>query len=141
MTAIAVDPTDANVVYVGTAQGGVYRSTDGGTHWTPLMDDEDSLAVGALAIPTTDNTVLYVGSGEGNLSGDSYAGVGLYRINSANGATPVLNGPFESRIPGTGTGAGNGHAFRSWPSRGLPSTLRTRTRLVSVTPRRDRRRE
>ncbi|MGB3006259.1 MAG: hypothetical protein WBC06_07110, partial [Chitinophagaceae bacterium] len=34
--AIAVHPTNADIVYVGTAQGGLYRSTNGGTSWTPL---------------------------------------------------------------------------------------------------------
>ena len=36
---IAVHPTNPNIVYVGAAQGGLYRSTDGGTTWTPLMDN------------------------------------------------------------------------------------------------------
>jgi hypothetical protein len=111
VTAIAVDPTDANVVYVGTAQGGVWRSKSGGTSWTPLTDDAASLAIGSLALAPSNHTILYVGTGEGNLSGDSYAGVGLYRIDSANGTTPIVNGPFEERIAGSGTTVGNGHAF------------------------------
>jgi len=111
VTAIVVDPTDANVVYAGTAQGGVYRSKNGGTNWTPLMDGAASLAIGALALAPSDHTILYVGTGEGNLSADSYAGVGIYRIDSANGTTPVVNGPFETRVAGTGTTVDNGHAF------------------------------
>ena len=46
VTAIAVDPANANLVYVGTAQGGVYRSSDGGSTWMPLMDSALSLAIG-----------------------------------------------------------------------------------------------
>jgi photosystem II stability/assembly factor-like uncharacterized protein len=111
VTAIVVDPASANVVYVGTAQGGVYRSKNGGTSWTPLTDNAASLAIGSLALAPSDHTILYVGTGEGNESSDSYAGVGLYRINGANGTTPVLHGPFETRVAGTGTTAGNGHAF------------------------------
>ena len=42
---------------------------------------------------------------------DSFFGVGLYRIDSADSASPIVNGPFETRVAGTGTGAGNGHAF------------------------------
>ena len=45
--AIAVHPTNPNLVYVGTAQGGLYRSTDGGAVWTALMDNALSLAIGA----------------------------------------------------------------------------------------------
>src|SRR5262249_47220043 len=104
VTAIAVDPTDPAVVYVGAAPGGVYRAKNGGTSGIPLTDTAQSRAIGSLAIPPSDHTILYVGTGEGNLSGDSYAGVGLYRIDGANGATPVLHGPFGTRVAGTGTG-------------------------------------
>jgi len=50
VTAIAIHPTNPNTVYVGTAQGGVYRSLDAGAHWTPLLDNALSLAVGAIGI-------------------------------------------------------------------------------------------
>src|SRR5262245_36790765 len=82
VTAIAVDPATAQTVYVGTAQGGVYRSLDGGATWTPLMDSAQSLAIGALALDPQNSDTLFVGTGEGNLSGDSFFGVGLYIIRS-----------------------------------------------------------
>lgn len=104
VTAIAVDPTNSAVVYVGTAQGGVYRSTNGGTNWTPIFDKAHSLAIGALAIAPSSPTTLYVGTGEPNLSCDSYAGVGLYRIDNAS-TTATLVGPIDpagsNAIPGT----------------------------------------
>jgi len=57
--AIAVHPTNPDIVYVGAAQGGLYRSTDGGTNWTPLMDSALSLAIGAIAIaPSQPDTVM-----------------------------------------------------------------------------------
>ncbi|HEX4959500.1 MAG TPA: hypothetical protein VF173_01580 [Thermoanaerobaculia bacterium] len=95
VTAIAVHPTDANKVYVGTAYGGVYRSLDGGATWAPIMDQALSLAVGSLAIDPSNPTRLWVGTGESNLSGDSYYGVGLYRITNAESAAPTLEGPFD----------------------------------------------
>jgi len=110
VAAIAVDPTDANIVYVGAAQGGLYRSLDGGTTWTALMDSAQSLAIGAVTVDPLNHTTVFVGTGEGNLSLDSFFGVGLYRITNAT-TTPVLAGPFEQRIAGTGTGVSNGHAF------------------------------
>ncbi len=135
VTAIAVDPSDANTVYVGTAQGGVWRSTNGGTSWKALMDNADSLAIGSLALAPSDHTILYVGTGEGNLSGDSYAGVGLYRINNANGASPALHGPFETRIAGTGTTAGNGHAFNFLAIQGIAVDPANADRVfLSATP-------
>jgi hypothetical protein len=111
VTAIDVDPTDSGIVYVGTAQGGVYRTTDGGATWTALMDTATSLVIGAVAVDPADRTIVFVGTGEGNLGGDTFWGVGLYRINNANGAMPVVNGPFETRVAGTGTTDGGGHAF------------------------------
>jgi hypothetical protein len=105
-----VHPTNPNIVYVGAAQGGVYRSLDGGATWTPLMDSALSLAIGAIAIDPLNPSTVFVGTGEGDRSGDSFFGVGLYRIDNAD-SSPVLSGPFETRVDGTGTTAGNGHAF------------------------------
>jgi hypothetical protein len=94
ITAIAVHPSNPSIVYVGAAQGGVYRTLDGGATWTPIFDSAASLAIGALALAPSDPTILYVGTGEANLAGDSFFGVGLYRIDNADTA-PVLNGPFN----------------------------------------------
>ncbi|MBI1761579.1 MAG: Ig-like domain repeat protein [Acidobacteria bacterium] len=95
VTAIDVHPTNPNIVYVGTAQGGVYRSLNGGTTWTPLMDDALSLAIGAVTISPSDPTTVFVGTGEGNFSGDSFFGVGVYVIKNADSATPQLVGPLN----------------------------------------------
>ncbi|HLW53408.1 MAG TPA: Ig-like domain-containing protein [Candidatus Angelobacter sp.] len=96
ITALAIDPTDStgNTVYVGAAQGGVYRTTDGGATWTALMDNAQSLSIGSLTLDPTDHTVLFVGTGEGNFALDSFFGVGLYVITNANGSSS-LNGPFN----------------------------------------------
>src|SRR5262249_16467034 len=108
VTAIAINPTNENIVYVGTAQGGLYRSLDGGTTWTALMDDAQSLAVGSIAIDPLDSTTIFVGTGEGNLSADSFFGVGLYIIKNAE-TTPTLLGPFN--LDGTGTDVFTGRSI------------------------------
>lgn len=100
VTAIAIHPTNPNLVYVGTANGGIYRTTDGGNTWTPIFDAAQSLAIGALALAPSNPSILYVGTGEANLSADSYVGVGIYRIDNAD-ASPVLNGPINPSISGT----------------------------------------
>lgn len=94
ITAIAVHPTNPNIVYIGAAQGGVWRSLNGGASWTPIFDAAASTAIGALALSPSNPSILYVGTGEANLSADSYFGIGLYRIDNADTA-PVLNGPFN----------------------------------------------
>lgn len=111
VTAIDVHPTNPNIAYVGTAQGGLYRTTDGGATWTAIMDTASSLAIGAVTINPLTPTQVFVGTGEANRSADSYAGVGLYRIDNAEGATPTVNGPFATRVAGTGTAVSTGIAF------------------------------
>ena len=95
LTAVAIDPTDPNTAYVGAAQGGVYQTRDGGTTWTPLMDAADTQAVGSLELDPTDPTgnTLWIGSGESNFSGDSFAGLGVYKITNLK-SSPLLSGPF-----------------------------------------------
>ena len=91
VSAIAVHPTNPNIVYVGTAQGGLYRTLDGGTTWTPLMDSALTLAIGAVAIAPSDPTTVFVGTGEAALCGSGcFIGVGLYRITNAD-TNPVLS--------------------------------------------------
>ena len=87
-TAVVIDPTNSNKVYLGTAQGGVWRSVDAGAHWTSIFDTAQSLAIGALALAPSSPTTLYVGTGEsdGRLIGtaDGFFGVGVYRIDNAD---------------------------------------------------------
>jgi hypothetical protein len=102
VTAIAIDPSDANTAYVGTAQGGLYQTRDGGANWTQLMDNAITLAVGSLELDPTDATgnTLLVGSGESNFSGDSYAGFGVYKLTGLK-SSPVLSGPFNQSTTGS----------------------------------------
>jgi len=94
VTAIAVHPSNPDIVYVGTAQGGVYRSLNAGATWVALLDNALSLAVGAIAIAPSSPTTVFVGTGEGNFSFDSFFGVGVYRIDDAE-TTATLVGPLN----------------------------------------------
>ncbi len=103
VTAIAAHPSNANIAYVGTAQGGLYRTLDGGATWTQMMDSAAStpigtpLAIGAIAIDPTNPDNVIVGTGEGNNSVDSFFGSGLYIITGAGTGAPVVNGPYNLR--------------------------------------------
>ena len=94
VTAIAVDPTNSSKVYLGTAQGGVWRSLNGGSTWSPIFDTAQSLSIGALAVAPSNPSVVYVGTGEAHNTNDSFFGVGVYRIDNAD-TSPTLVGPIN----------------------------------------------
>jgi hypothetical protein len=93
---LAVDPTNGNVVYAGAADGGVWKTTDGGQSWRALTDDQDSLAIGALAIDPSAPDTVYAGTGEPLLSptlgpyGWSYPGIGVLRTTDGGTTWSVL---------------------------------------------------
>jgi hypothetical protein len=77
ITGIAAHPTNANVIYVTAAGGGVWKTSNGGTHWTHLTDPQKTLSMGAIAIGQIDEdndgdrdpfdpTIIYAGTGEAN---------------------------------------------------------------------------
>jgi hypothetical protein len=97
VTAIAVDPTDfsGNTVYAGGAYGGLWKSTNAAAlnpasvNWTPLLDDQATLAVGAVTVKPDNAQILLVGTGEPNNSPETYYGVGILRSADA-GSTWTL---------------------------------------------------
>ncbi len=95
---LAIDATDGEI-YIGGAQGGVWKSTDDGATWQPLTDQLLSLAIDAIALDPADNDVMYIGTGEGNSSCDSYAGVGIYKSidGGANWTGPTGGAQFANR--------------------------------------------
>jgi len=86
--AIAVDPSDStgNTVLLGGAQGGIWRSTDGGNTWTPKGDSNPSLAMGSIAFapsscnPAPGSCTVYAGTGEqASIGFDVYSGAGVLK--------------------------------------------------------------
>jgi hypothetical protein len=80
---IKIDPNNPSIVYVGAAFGGVWKSTNSGSDWTPRTDDEVSLSSGALAIDPANSNILYYGTGEATYSAASYYGRGLLKSTNA----------------------------------------------------------
>ncbi|MBO6763244.1 MAG: hypothetical protein JJ909_19990, partial [Roseivirga sp.] len=79
VTAIDVVRHNRNVIYIGTASGGVWKSTSAGTEWEPIFDDQEVASIGALAIDPSNPSVIWVGTGEGNPRNSLNSGYGLYR--------------------------------------------------------------
>jgi photosystem II stability/assembly factor-like uncharacterized protein len=79
VTDIAAVESNPNIVYVGAAAGGVWKSTDGGLTWAPVFDDQAVASIGAVAIAPSNPDVVWVGTGEGNPRNSVSVGDGVYR--------------------------------------------------------------
>jgi len=75
----AVVESNSKIVYVGTASGGVWKTTNNGTTWDPVFDKEGVSTVGDIAIAPSDPSVVWVGSGEPNNRQSSSWGDGAYK--------------------------------------------------------------
>lgn len=64
--AITPHPTDDNTVYFGAAAGGVWKTTNGGTSWTPVFDQVGTLPIGAITLDPSDPSRVWVGTGDKN---------------------------------------------------------------------------
>ncbi len=69
--------------YVTTASGGVWKTTNEGTSWTPIFDDAPSAAWGAISVDPSNSDTLWIGGGESNVFRSSMAGTGVYRSTDA----------------------------------------------------------
>jgi photosystem II stability/assembly factor-like uncharacterized protein len=76
---LAVDPHDARVWYVATAGGGVWKTTNAGTSFNPIFDDQKSHSIGCVAVDPRDSLVVWVGSGENNSQRSVSMGDGVYK--------------------------------------------------------------
>jgi photosystem II stability/assembly factor-like uncharacterized protein len=78
--AIVGEPGDPNVVYIGAAAGGIFKTTDGGVNWSPIFDHEDVAAIGSLAIAPSAHNIVWAGTGEPFLIRPFYPmGDGIYK--------------------------------------------------------------
>jgi photosystem II stability/assembly factor-like uncharacterized protein len=72
-------PGDPLTYYLATAAGGVWKSSNGGTGWESVFDDQPVSSIGSVAVANTNPGVVYVGSGEANIRGNVAEGNGIYR--------------------------------------------------------------
>jgi hypothetical protein len=76
INAIAVSPSNPQLILVGAATGGIWRSTDGGENFAPTSDDQVDLAVGSIAFAPSNNSIVYAGMGD---KASSYLGTGILK--------------------------------------------------------------
>ena len=85
ITDIEIPSNAADTYYVGAASGGIFKTIDAGSNWTPIFDDQSMISIGDIEISKTANDLLFVGTGEVNAGGGSlaYDGNGIYKSNDA----------------------------------------------------------
>jgi hypothetical protein len=96
ISAIAANPTNPNIIYVGAASGGIWKTTNGGQNWYPLTDSQATLNIGSIALAPSNPNIIYVGTGEANYTGEYGQGV----LKSTDGGiswTLVGQAQFASR--------------------------------------------
>jgi hypothetical protein len=109
VTAIAVNPFNASVIYIGTAGGGVWRTRDGGTTWTPLFDRQLTLGIGepaGVAIDPNNTDVIYAGTSQRVMLGTGNTGI-FGRPTSSQGLFKSTDGGNSWIQLGSGFPAGN----------------------------------
>ena len=79
VTAIDAVVENPNIIYIGTAAGGVWKSENGGLSFTPVFDEESVSSIGAVAINQQNPQEIWVGTGEGNPRNSVSSGYGVYR--------------------------------------------------------------
>jgi len=127
----AVVESNPKIIFVGTASGGVWKTTNNGTTWEPVFDKEGVSTIGDLAIAPSDPSVVWVGSGEPNNRQSSSWGDGAYK--SIDGGKTWKNVGLEKthhigrivihpRNPDVVYVAALGHLWGPNPERGVYKT-------------------
>jgi len=132
VTAIDAPASNPDIVYVGTATGGVWKSGNGGLTWTPIFDDQPVAAIGAVAVSPSNPDVVWVGTGEGNPRNSASVGDGVYRSLDAGETWTHVGLEGTERIhrivvhperPEVAWAAALGQAWGENPERGVFKTV------------------
>src|SRR5580704_6978455 len=119
---------DPMIVYVGFATGGLWKSTDGGSHWKSQFDNMADESIGAIGIAPSDPNVVYVGTGEANNRQSSSIGDGVWGTTDGGAhwthlgledSQAIGRIVVDSTNPNIVYAAVNGHLFGPNPDRGL----------------------
>lgn len=99
VTQLAVHPTDRDTLLAGSAGGGVWKSTDAGVHWEPVMHSEPTLTIGGVAFAPSNPSVMYAASGEdADGFNPAWPGVGVYRSDDGGGDWDLLSNVQSTRF-------------------------------------------
>jgi len=132
ITAFDVELKNPNVIYAGTAAGGLWISKNGGSTWDVLFDDGKSASIGSVAINQSNPNEIWVGTGEGNPRNSMNNGAGIYKtidggrnweflgLEKTNGIHRILLHPDNPKIAVV---AATGTPWGENPERGIYKTI------------------
>lgn len=87
----AVSPRGSNyLIWVGSATGGVWKSTNEGTTFVPVFDDMPTASIGDIAIDPKNNDVVWVGTGEANIFRSSNSGCGVFKTTDGGNSWQLM---------------------------------------------------
>ncbi|MFN0112869.1 MAG: Ig-like domain-containing protein [Blastocatellia bacterium] len=92
---IIINPDNPNIMFAAGVAGGIWKTINGGTSWTPTADLIANIAVNSMAFDPKNTNVIYAGTGEGFPNGDAVRGAGIFKT--------IDGGTSWSRLPNTGT--------------------------------------
>jgi photosystem II stability/assembly factor-like uncharacterized protein len=95
--ALVIHPTTPNTMWAGAVAGGIWKTTDGGTTWTPKADLLINIAVSSLVLDPRNPNTLYAGTGEGFFNGDAVRGAGI--LKSTDGGETWAQMPSTANSP------------------------------------------
>jgi photosystem II stability/assembly factor-like uncharacterized protein len=131
LAAVAGIVGDPNIIYAGAASGGIWKTTDGGTHWTPIFDDKEVSSVSALAVAASDPNVVWAGTGETFIRSNISIGNGIYKSTDAGKTWQHMGLEATGRIarvlidprnPDVVFAASMGHSYGPQQERGVYRT-------------------
>ncbi|HEY6338023.1 MAG TPA: hypothetical protein VIW68_05980 [Candidatus Sulfotelmatobacter sp.] len=96
VVAVAGVPGDSTTFYFGAVNGGIWKTSDAGTVWTPIFDGQPVGSIGALAVAPSDPKTIYAGTGESDIRSDLSSGNGVYK-SSDGGSTWTHLGLDDTR--------------------------------------------
>ncbi len=128
---VAGIPGDPRIYYAGAASGGIFKSTDGGTHWEPIFDDQSVSSIGSLAVALSDPNVIWAGTGETSIRSNVSIGNGIYKSTDSGAAWQHMGLEATGRIgrviihptnPDVVYAAAQGHSYGPQQERGVYRT-------------------
>jgi len=80
---LETDPRNHNIMYAGSACGGIFKTSDRGLNWIPVFDTNAYLSIGCITIDPVNSNIVYAGTGDPALSGSAFTGNGIYKSSNA----------------------------------------------------------